>query len=847
MQDFDGVVGIYSLENTFSLRLKEKFLNECLDVKIFQDFKDINLETLSYLIINLNDFRNSILEVSTNIKNLECKILVIQPLYVKKSQKFVLDQEIQNLITQNPNIGVLLVPDLLGGGVSYNSEDLSHNLIMQSILSERVKIDGGGQLVNTISVKKLSEIVVKNTFSFGISGQRVALVGPRKTKRSFLIEYLNVNQENIVTQKSEFDKTELYSTSTLNVEFSLNLAVKNTINSFQMNTDLEVKEQLIPENIETAKKGKIKKEWKIKIPYLKIARLLLVFIAILLTPFYLILISLILLYYSVVNVVDNNDLAKSLVEKSLSFSDASKNISFGNNFIYDTSNIIYKSAQLAREGIILAEYSRSLISKSMGDSVYDLEYETNNVSASLDKLHTDISFLQSEINDYHGFLSVYLNRYLINKSIDIGTYKNNLYDLKNIVSRSTELLGNDKPKKYLILFQNNMELRPTGGFIGSFALATFNKGRMTEIVVNDVYSADGQLKGHVDPPEPIRVHLGEGGWYLRDSNWDPDFPHSANKAEWFLDKEINEQVDGVIAIDLFFVKRLVSITGPIELKDFNLVVDQNNLYPLIQSEVEDEFFPGSIKKATILTSLSKSLINEIKSLQTDKYLSLFKELYQSLERKHVQLFLHDVNAQSAVYNLGYSGNMDMSTACGLRCVKDSYSLVEANLGVNKSNFYIKRDYELNLSINKEFVGHELFVTYENTANPAIGNMGVYKNYARIIVPSSAQIGGVREYDLSGSYTDLKFDLTEINGRQEAGFLIEVLPSTKKRIQIVWNLIDTGLSQGGQYDLKIIKQAGTGEDPLKINIDSNNLALTGRSPSSYNTTLATDFETRLFLK
>ena len=68
-----------------------------------------------------------------------------------------------------------------------------------------------------------------------------------------------------------------------------------------------------------------------------------------------------------------------------------------------------------------------------------------------------------------------------------------------------------------------MELRPTGGFIGSYAIMTFDKGRLAEIVVNDVYTADGQLKGHVDPPEPIRKYLGEGGWFLRDSNWDPDF------------------------------------------------------------------------------------------------------------------------------------------------------------------------------------------------------------------------------------------------------------------------------------------------------------------------------------
>lgn len=188
------------------------------------------------------------------------------------------------------------------------------------------------------------------------------------------------------------------------------------------------------------------------------------------------------------------------------------------------------------------------------------------------------------------------------------------------------MLGMNAPKKYLILFQNNMELRPTGGFIGSFALITFEKGRMNQIVVNDVYSADGQLKGHVDPPEPIRRYLGEANWYLRDSNWDPNFKSSAIKAEWFLDKELNQKVDGVISIDLYLIQELLKITGPIYLSDFNKTIDSSNLYLTTQSEVEDNFFPGSTKKASFLTALSRSLITEIENLDSKSY-QLFSKPY----------------------------------------------------------------------------------------------------------------------------------------------------------------------------------------------------------------------------
>lgn len=840
MYDYDGTVGLFSLENSLSQKLIEKFNQKYLDVKVFQDVSKLNSASYSYLVINLCDFPEKLFEISNHIVGLECKVLVLHPLLVEKTKKFVVDNELQKLTDNYPNLGILLVPDILGTGVEYNKSYISHDLIMQSILSERVRIVDSSKLINSVSVTKLADTVIKETFSFGVSGQKIALIGPRKNKEDFVKEYLSIDKNNIVVKSGESVIEELHSTASYNVDFSLNLAVKNTKNSFAVGTIDQVQNQLLPKKVPSVL-PKAKNKSKLNVS--KLAKIVVAVIFTLLTPIYLILISASLLYLSSLFLFSNNSLSKTLVNWSMSTSDMSKSLSFGNNYIYSTANIVYKFAQLGREGILLASSTNQFLNKVMGNENYDLQAEANILSASLDKLHTDISFLQSEINDYQGPVSSVLKRYLFSNSIDISRYKHDLYELKKLVSRTTELLGNNKQKKYLIIFQNNMELRPTGGFIGSFALATFNKGRLTEMVVNDVYSADGQLRGHVDPPEPIRIHLGEGGWYLRDSNWDPDFPSSAVKAEWFLDKTIAEKVDGVIAIDLYFVKRLVAIIGQINLPDFNLSINADNLYQVLQSEVEDEFFPGSIKKASILTALSRQLVEEIKSLDADQHLKLFKELYLSLERKHVQIFLHDVNAQSAISNLGYSGQLDLTTDCGLRCVKDSYSLVEANLGVNKSNLYITRNHNLKINIEKDRITHELVVDYSNSASPVVGNMGIYKNYARIIVPVEAEIAGIREYDGVGMYKDVNFDLVDTNGRREAGFLVEVLPSSNKKIQIVWTLKNNLLAQGGQYDLKIIKQAGTDEDPIAININT----LTGEATSSYNTTLATDFETRLFIK
>lgn len=836
MKDFDGLVGIYSNDNFISSRLKEKFEQKYLEVKLFNDFDKVDLGRLNYLILNLIDLKDQLIKIESLIKNIECKILILYPLTVKKSEKFVIDSELKNLININQNIGVLLVPDILGTDISYNPSNISHNLIMQFVLGDRIKIKSDSYLVNTISVGKLVDRIVKDTFSFGISGEIISIHGPRKSKKTFITKYLKIDESNIIYIKEESEIIELYYTSTVYIDFSLRLAVRNTKNSFLKSTSLMIEESLIPKKSKIVKR-KVNRLWKLI--------LIVAFFA--LTPIYLILISVSLLSISFRTMFSENSPSRQLIKSSMEIANISRNLSLGNNFIYDTANIVFEISSLGSEGLVFINSGTEFITKVMGDNLYDLASESNNISASLDKIHTDISFLQSDIGEFNGIFGKYLRSKLLKRGVDIGEYKEKIYEFKNLFSRTSILLGTEKPKKYLILFQNNMELRPTGGFIGSFGLITFDKGRMSEIVVNDVYMADGQLKGHVEPPEPIRKHLGEEGWSLRDSNWDPNFPISAVKAEWFLEKEISEVVDGVIAVDLNLVKKLLIVTGPINLPDFNLTINSDNVYSIIQSEVEEEFFPGSIKKATILTSLSKSLIERIETLDKNNYPLLFKELYESLERRDVQIYLHDENAQQAIEKIGYSGKIDLKTDCGLRCFKDSYSLIDANLGVNKSNLFIKRSQELNLSVSKSSYKHELLVNYENTANPAIGTAGLYKNYVRILLPITAKIGGIRLYNQLGGFSDLEYDLVDTDERREVGFLIEVLPGSQKKLQLVWNIDDTKMELGGQFDLKITKQAGTEADDLVVNIRSSDLTLTGRGVSSYNTDLSRDFKIKMFFK
>src|SRR3989344_28805 len=99
-----------------------------------------------------------------------------------------------------------------------------------------------------------------------------------------------------------------------------------------------------------------------------------------------------------------------------------------------------------------------------------------------------------------------------------------------------------KIKKYLILFQNPSELRPTGGFPGTYGVVTFKDGKLQDLKVDDVYNLDGQLQELIVPP--IQLQHITPNWGMRDANWFIDFPTSARKITAFYKKESGYEVDG---------------------------------------------------------------------------------------------------------------------------------------------------------------------------------------------------------------------------------------------------------------------------------------------------------------
>lgn len=438
----------------------------------------------------------------------------------------------------------------------------------------------------------------------------------------------------------------------------------------------------------------------------------------------------------------------------------------------------------------------------------------------------------------------------------------NLIGSKNFVSFSQflpliqtlrEIGGYDSEKSYLILFQNSNELRPTGGFIGSVGYSTVKDGSLLSTQVQDVYDLDGQLKGHVEPHFVIRRNL-QPNLYLRDSNFNPDFNVSASASAFLYNIESGKQVDGVIGIDTFVLKKLMEIAGPIQIPGQATKLTPENVTSLIQDSIQSEFFPGSIEKKQILNSLVSKILVSIESDQK-KQLQLIEALPQLLSEKHILFSFPNQSIQNTFEAAGFAGST-VDTRIQNKDVLDFLSVNEANIGVNKVNEFIKREVSYSAVIHPDEISSDVLLSL---TNPALDD---YRAYIRFIIPENAVITGItingETQNIIPAVTDasvyerkvfklptgLEVDQETQNGKKMVGFIVNTPQKTQSRIHVLYTTQYLNVMNGKfDYSLLFIKQPGTDSYPFtaQLEVDESFKVSKNTQPILFSGTISTDKE------
>lgn len=378
-------------------------------------------------------------------------------------------------------------------------------------------------------------------------------------------------------------------------------------------------------------------------------------------------------------------------------------------------------------------------------------------------------------------------------------------ELKATAFLADYALQNDNIERtYLLLYQNNLEIRPGGGYIGSFGIVKVKNGSATKVETHDLSNFDGRIPDIYEPPYPLKETLKIKSWKMRDSNFSPDFPTNAEKAEFFYHQgQGQENFDGVIGITANVLTTMLKITGPVEVEGYPGKFDSENAIVALEYQVEKGFEEQGVERGerkSIMNEIAKEIIKRISGMSFSQKIDVFKALMSDLNKKDIQMFFKEENIRNKVDRIGWGGKVDQNW-------KDDYlMLVDANLGALKSDYYVKRSVEYAVDLTGEKPKAILKITYNHTAKQKDFMTKDYLTYLRVYAPEGAWLDNSKNFD--GVQFGSEF------GKRYFGAIVKVPLGTEKTVELEYTL-PKGVNDF--YDLKIQKQAGINDVPVKISI------------------------------
>jgi hypothetical protein len=450
-----------------------------------------------------------------------------------------------------------------------------------------------------------------------------------------------------------------------------------------------------------------------------------------------------------------------LKQASDNFSAAQESFAQANNDLSAVSGIIFELGKIIpNDQIRLAAQSRELVSSgvdaaSLGNNLtlaIDslLAKNDKTLSAKIDDFVQYETLAEADAEKMNGEVAKIDANSLPEAYCDqFNSLKQKGSDLQLILSKNIDLikkinifLGAETDKRYLLVFEDNAEMRASGGFVGSYALLDLSQGKITNIEApqGGSYDTKGGMSRYIIPPQPMT--LINPRWYFWDANWWPDWEKSAQKLSWFYEKSGGPTTDGVIAFTPTVLERILAITGPIDMTDTNgMVMTSDNLWTNLRSAIEKEkaadaklpYDLAENKPKKVIGQLTQKLMAELPArLDRDKFIKLLSSIEQDLNEKQILLYLKDDDLQAEVEARNWAGRIKDTN-------KDYLLVADTNIAGGKSDRLMTEDISQRADVQSDgTVIDTLTITRTNTASSTqlfFGERNV--DWMRIYVPAGS--------------------------------------------------------------------------------------------------------------
>ncbi len=426
-------------------------------------------------------------------------------------------------------------------------------------------------------------------------------------------------------------------------------------------------------------------------------------------------------------------------------------------------------------------------------------------------------------------------------AIDVVDNAANLFvNAQPLLINLPKMLGEPQERRYLVIFQNDKELRPTGGFITAYAQFRFVHGKAILEKSDDIYNLDNALtKKFPAPREILTFHKGVYNFNLRDSNLSPDFKLSMQQFESLYNYVGGkETLDGIIAVDTHVLVEALRILGPLTIagRTFSADIDKRCDCPRAVYELEDySTRPVNYVRTArkdIIGVLFHTMLQQALGTSPSKYWgNLFQMLLAEVNQKHVLAYFHDGNAQIAVESFNMAGRiMTASESATLLAYQegkgwDYLHVNNSNMAGAKSNMFVAEKMTKDVTVNTDgTMTTKLTVEYKNPypgSDCGLESGGLclnapLRNWVRVYVPSGSKLMESKGTQSPKDNQPVPMDTYNSLGKTVfEGFLI-VNPLGTARLDLTYSS-PVGKTDG-KYRVLIQKQPGTNNDEFILKLD-----------------------------
>lgn len=349
------------------------------------------------------------------------------------------------------------------------------------------------------------------------------------------------------------------------------------------------------------------------------------------------------------------------------------------------------------------------------------------ISNSLDKITLSLSSASQKLNaaDYKNLPQNYQEDFLKLRS-QISSAAKAFSNTGQIFSLTRSLFFGDK--RILLIFENNNELRASGGFIGTYGIIHSKDGKIEEMHISSIYDLDGQLKEKIMPPRPM-LNVNDR-WFMRDANWFADFPASARKIISFYEKEGGLTPDSVIAVTPHLIQDLLKISGPVSMPEYKIILNQENFLETVQAASSGAENQALNQPKQILADFVPRLLQQMEK-QNGIWPGVLEALQKNLVGKNVAIYSRNLDSQNLLESFKWTGSLQKSD-------RDFLSVVSSNLGGTKTDLFLLQKMSLDVNINeKGEIENNLELTRTNRM-PDLDNTHNL-SFLRFYVPLGSQL------------------------------------------------------------------------------------------------------------